>query len=156
MPTAELASGSKSRDALTDKVKAGVEREITHMKNLQIFSWVREEDVLLGKTDLAHGLGTTGERQRSEIAMCLEGFCDDSERRCIYTDAISNVGEGTSFVCSLERSLCETGDLVCAFMQADISCWMFARLPKSQEKEGWIWRLHRAMSGMRTACRDLT
>ena len=33
----------------------------------------------------------------------------------------------------------ETGDLVCAFMQADSSCEMFARPPKGQERDGWIW-----------------
>ena len=50
----------------------------------------------------------------------------------------------------------ETGDLVCAFMQADSYCEMLARHPKGQEREGWIWRLHGAMNGMRTASRDFT
>ena len=50
----------------------------------------------------------------------------------------------------------ETGDLVCAFMQADSSCEMFARPPKGQERGGRIWRLHGAMNGMRTASRDFT
>ena len=49
-----------------------------------------------------------------------------------------------------------TGDLVCAFMQADSSCKMFARPPKGQERDGWIWRLHGAMNDMRTASRDFT
>ena len=49
----------------------------------------------------------------------------------------------------------ETGDL-CAFMQADSSCEMFARPPKGQERDGWIWSLHGAMNGMRTASRDFT
>ena len=44
----------------------------------------------------------------------------------------------------------------CAFMQADSSGEMFARHPKGQERDGWIWRLHRAMNGMRTASRDFT
>ena len=47
----------------------------------------------------------------------------------------------------------ETGDLVCAFLQADTSSEMYARPPKRQEREGWIWRLHGAM---RTASRDFT
>ena len=60
--------------------------------------------------------------------MCPEGFYDDNERRYICTDTISNVGEETSFVTSLERDLrVETGHPVCAFMQADTSCEMFAR-----------------------------
>ena len=50
----------------------------------------------------------------------------------------------------------ETGDLVCALMQADSSCEMFAPPPKGQERNGWIWRLHGAMNGMRTASRDFT
>ena len=41
-------------------------------------------------------------------------------------------------------------------MKADTSCEMFARPPKGQETEGWIWRLHGAMNGMRTASRDST
>ena len=49
-----------------------------------------------------------------------------------------------------------TGDQVCAFMQADSSCEMFARPPKGQEREGWFWRLQGAMNGMRTASRDFT
>ena len=48
----------------------------------------------------------------------------------------------------------ETGDLACAFMQADSSCEMFAR--PSKGRDGWIWRLHGAMNGMRTASRDFT
>ena len=45
----------------------------------------------------------------------------------------------------------ETGDVACPFMQADTSCEMFTRPLKSQEREGWIWRLHGAMIGMQTA-----
>ena len=33
---------------------------------------------------------------------------------------------------------------------------MFARFPKRQKRDGWIWRLHGAMNGMRTASRDFT
>ena len=50
------------------------------------------------------------------------------------------------------RRLC----VVCAFMQADTSSEMCARPLKGQENEGWIWRLHGAMDGKRTTCRDLT
>ena len=50
----------------------------------------------------------------------------------------------------------ETGDLVCAFMQVDSSSETYARPPKGQEREGWIWKLHGAMNGMRTASRDFT
>ena len=50
----------------------------------------------------------------------------------------------------------ETGDLACAFTQADSSCEMFSRPPKGLERDRWIWRLHGAMNGMRTASRDFT
>ena len=49
----------------------------------------------------------------------------------------------------------ETGDSMCAFMQADSSCEMFARPPKGQKRDGWM-RLHGAMSGMRTASLGFT
>ena len=97
------------------------------------------------KIDLAHWLGTTDGSKRSEIAIC-----EDSERRCICTDAVSNVGEVTFFCMQLGDDLrVETGDLVCVFMQADTSCEMCARPPKGQEKDGWIWRVHGAMNGER-------
>ena len=50
----------------------------------------------------------------------------------------------------------EIGDLVCAFMQADSSTETYARRPKGQNRDGWIWRLHGAMNGMRAASRDFT
>ena len=50
----------------------------------------------------------------------------------------------------------ENGDLVCAFMQADTSSETYARPLKGQEREGWIWRLHGAVNGMRTASSDFT
>ena len=45
---------------------------------------------------------------------------------------------------------------MCAFMQADNSSETYARPPNGQERDGWIWRLHGAMNGMRTASRDFT
>ena len=101
-PNAELAVRSCYEGALIDglpacKVKAGDEGEITQMKNLQLYSWIREEDVP-PEIDLAYRLGTTDERKRSEIAMCPEGFFHNSETQCICTDVISSVGEEISFV----------------------------------------------------------
>ena len=57
---------------------------------------------------------------------------------------------GSTFESKLE-TLC-----VCAFMQADSSSKTYARTPKGQERDGWTWRLHGAMNGMRTASRDFT
>ena len=45
---------------------------------------------------------------------------------------------------------------MCAFMQVDTFSETYARPPKGQERDCWIWRLHGAMNGMRTASRDFT
>ena len=79
-PNADLAIHSSYEGALidglpADKVKAGNEAA------------ERSAAVLLGQGDRhssrqidpAHGLGSTNEGERSEIAMCTEGFRDDSE-----------------------------------------------------------------------------
>ena len=50
----------------------------------------------------------------------------------------------------------ETGDFLCAFMQADSSSETYARPPKGQERCLWIWRLHGAMNGVRAASHDFT
>ena len=42
---------------------------------------------------------------------------------------------------------------MCDFMQADSSSETSAWPPKGQERDGWIWRLHGVMNGMRTASR---
>ena len=45
---------------------------------------------------------------------------------------------------------------MCDFMQADSSSETYVGPPKGQERDGWIWRLHGAMNGMRTASRAAT
>ena len=161
-PNAELAIHSSFEGALidglsADKVKAGDEREIKQMKDLQLYSWVKETDIPPDKSILPHRLGSTNEGERSEIAMCTEGFRDDSEGRCVCANTFLLQCQCEDFCCTQQFDLrVETGDLVCAFMQADSSCEMFVRLPKGQERDGWIWTLHGAMNGMRTASRDFT
>ena len=84
--------------------------------------------------------------------------------RCVVKDFATTVGPTPSPLSMrglLLHAACfdlrvETGDLVCAFMQADTSSETYARPPKRHEREGWIWRLHGAMNGMRTASRDVT
>ena len=84
-PNADLAIRGTYEGTLidglpADKVKAGDEREIVQMKDLQLYSWVKETDIPPNKIDSAHRLGSTIEGERSEIEMCAEGFRDDSER----------------------------------------------------------------------------
>ena len=139
-----------------DKVKAGDEREIQQIKDLQLNSWVKETDIPPGKSILLTGW-----------ARRLKG--SEVRSRCVLKDFATTVRDDvfapTPSPLSVRGLLLyaawfdlreETGDLVCAFMQPDSSCEMFARPPKGQERDGWIWRLHGAMNGMRTASRDFT
>ena len=81
-----------------------------------------------------------------------EGLRDVSERWRVCTNAISVSVRGLFLHAAWYDLRVETGDFVCALVQADT----FARPPKGQEREGWIWRLHGAMNGMRTANREFT
>ena len=160
-PNADLAVHSSYEGALidglpADKVKAGDEQEIKQMKDLQLYSWVKETDIPPDKSILLTGW-----------ARRMKG--SEVRSRCLLKDFATTLFDGVFAPTPSPLSvrgllLCaswfdlrvETGDLVCAFMQADSSCEMFARPPKGQERDGWIWRLHGAMNGMRTASRDLT
>ena len=152
-PNADLAIRASYEYVLidglpADEVKAGDEREFQQMKDMHLYTWVKETDIPPSQVDSAHRLGTAIEWESSEIEMCTEGFRDVSERCRICADTLSIV----SAECNIVRSSSGIGDLVCAFMQADSSFDMFA----GQEREGWIWRLHGVMNGMRTANRHFT
>ena len=125
------------------------------MKNLQLYSWVKETDILPDNLILLYRLGSTNEGERSEIAMCTEGFRDKGEDD-VFAPTPSPVSVRLLLYAAWFDLRVETGDLVCAFMQADSSCEMFARPPKGHERDGWIQRLHGAMNGMRTGSRDFT
>ena len=88
--------------------------------------------------------------------MRVEGFRDDGKKRHILTYPSPLSVRRLLLYAAWYDLRVETGDLVCAFMQADSSSETFATLPKKQEREGWIWKLHGAMNGMRTASRDFT
>ena len=160
-PNADLVIHSSYEGALidglpADKVKAGDERDTKQMKDLQLYSWVKEKDIPPDRSILLTGW-----------ARRMKG--SEVRSRCVLKDFATTVGDDafapTPSPLSVRGLLLyaawfdlrvETGDLVCAFMQADSSCEMFARPPKGQERESWIWRLHEAMNGMRTASRDFT
>ena len=150
-PNADLAIRASYEGLIdglpADKVKAGDEREIQQMKDLQLYSWVKETDIPPNKSITGWARRLKGSEVRS---------------RCVLKDFATTVRDDV-FAPTSPLSVrvllyaawfdlrVETGDLVCAFMQADSSCEMFARPPKGQERDGWIWRLHGAMNGMRTA-----
>ena len=84
-PNADLAIHSSYEGALidglpADRVKAEDEREIQQMKDVQLFSWVKETEIPPDKSILPTGWARRNEGERSEIAICTEGFRDDSER----------------------------------------------------------------------------
>ena len=165
-PDADLATHSSYEGALidgfpADKVKAGDEREIKQMKDLRLYSWVKETGFPPDKSILLTGW-----------ARRLKG--SEVRSRCVLKDFATTVRDDafapTPSPLSVRGLLLyvawfdlrvETGDLcvtlcVCAFMQADSSCEMFARPPKGQDRDGWILRLHGTMNCMRTASRDFT
>ena len=138
-PKADLAIRAKYEGALidglpADKVKAGDAREIQQMKDLQLYSWVKETDIPPNKSILLTGW-----------ARLLKG--SEVRSRCVLKDFATTVGDDVFaptpsplsvrglLLCAAWFDLrVETGDLVCAFMQADSSCEMFARPPKGQER----------------------
>ena len=156
-PNAELAMRSSYEDALIDgfpdKVRAGDEREIAQKKDLQLNSWVKEAEVPPRKSILL-----TSWAQRNEVrSRCVLKDFAATVRDDVFTPTPSPVSvRGLLLYAAWYDIRVETGDLVCAFMQADTSCEMFDRPLKGQELEGWIWRLHGAMNGMRTESRDFT
>ena len=149
-PHADLVIRASYEGALidglpADKVKAGDEREIKQMKDLQLYSWVKETDILPNKSILLTGWA----RRVKDFATTVR---DD-----VLAPTPSPLSvRGLLLYAAWFDLRVETGDIVCASMQADSSCEMFARPPKGQERDGWIWRLHGAMNGMRTASRDFT
>ena len=81
-PNVDLAIQSSYEGALidglpADKTKTGDERDIRQMKDLQLYSWAKETTFSMTKRSCS--LGSTNEGERSTIAMCAEGFRDDSE-----------------------------------------------------------------------------
>ena len=148
-PNADLAIHSSYEGALidglpADNVKAGDEREIKQMKDLQLHSWVKETDIPPDKSILLTGWDRR--MKGSEV-----------RSRCVLKAFATTVRDDVLLLFAAWFDLrVETGDIVCAFMQADSSCEMLNRPPKGQEREGWIWRLHGAVNGMRTASRDFT
>ena len=77
--------------ALIDKVKAGDEREIKQMNDLQLYSWVEDTDIPPGKSIMLTGWARRMMGERSWVAMCTEEFRDNSDERCFCANAISIV-----------------------------------------------------------------
>ena len=126
------------------------------MNDLQLHSLVKETDIPPDKSILLTGWARR--MKGSEVrSRCVLKDLATTVRDDVFAPTPSPLSvRGLLLYAAWFDLRVETGDLVCAFMQADSSCEMFVRPPKGQERDGWIWRLHGAMNGMRTASRDFT
>ena len=160
-PNADLVIRASYEGALIDglpanRVKACDGREIQQMKDLQLYSWVKETDIPPNKSILLTGWARRMKGSEVRSRCVLKDFAT-TVRDDVFAPTPSPLSvRGLLLYAAWFNLRVETGDLVCAFMQADSSCEMFARPPKGQERDGWIWRLHGAKNGMRTASRDFT
>ena len=137
-----------------DTAKAGDEREIQQVKDLQLYSWVKETDIPPNKLILLTGWARRLKGGEVRSRCVLKDFAT-TVRDDVFAPTPSPLSvRGLLLFAAWFDLRVETGDLVCAFMQA--SCEMFSRHPTGQERDGWIGRLHGAMNGMRTASRDFT
>ena len=126
------------------------------MKDLQLYSWIKETDIPPDKSILLTGWARRMKESEVRSRCVLKDFVT-TVRGDVFAPTPSPLSvRGLLLHVAWFNLRVETGDCVCAFMQADSSCEMFARPPKGQERDGWIWRLHGAMNGMRTASRDFT
>ena len=124
------------------------------MEDLQLYSWIKETEIPLDKSVLLKGWTRRMKGSDVRSPCVLKDFATT-----VRDDALAPTPSPLSVRGQLLHAAgfdlrVETGDLVRAFIQADSSCEMFARPPKGQERDGWIWRLHGATNGMRTASRD--
>ena len=144
-PKAELVIRASCERTLidglpADKVKAGDEREIQQMKDLQLYSWVKETDIPPNKSILLTGWARRLKESEVRSRCVLKDFAT-TVRDDVFAPTPSPLSvRGLLLYAAWFDLRVETGDLVCAFMQADSSCEMFARPPKGQERDGWIWR----------------
>ena len=159
-PNADLVIRASYEGALvdglpSDKVKAGDERETQQMKDLQLYSWVKETDNPPNKSILLTGWARRLKGSEVRSRCVLKDFAT-TVRDDVFAPTPSPLSvRGLLLYAAWFDLRVESGDLVFVFMQADSSCEMFARPPKGQ-RDGWIWRLHGATSSMRTASRDFT
>ena len=103
------------------------------MKDLHQNSLVKDADVPAAKTILLTGVILTDERKRSEIVVFLEKDFAMTVREDVFAPTPSPVsGRRLLLYAAWYDLFVEIGDVVCAFMQANTSCEMFARPSKER------------------------
>ena len=124
-PNADLAIRATYEGALigglpADKVKAGDEREIQQMKDLQLYSWVKETDISPNKSFLLTGW-----------ARRLKG--SEVRSRCVLKDFATTVRDDvfapTPSPLSVRGLLLYAARFDLRVETGDSSCEMFARPP---------------------------
>ena len=106
-PNADLAIRATYEGALidglpADKVKAGDEREIQQMKDLQLYSWVKETDIPPNKSILLTGWAQRMKEHEVQSKCVLKAFT--TTEKCICANPISIISAWTIGVCSMVRS----------------------------------------------------
>ena len=122
--------GYLDRRTSSRQVKAGDKQEIMRMKDLQLYSWVKEADVPSGESILLTSCARrlNGNDVRSQ---CVLKYFAATERDYVLAPTTSPVSVRGQWLYEVWYDLrVVTGDLVCACMQADSSCEVFARLGK--------------------------
>ena len=120
-PNADLAIRASYEGALidglpADKVKAGDEREIQQMKDLQLYSWVKETDILPNKSILLTGWARRFKESEVRSRCVLKDFAT-TVRDDVFAPTPSPLSvRGLLLYAAWFDLRVETGDLVCAFM----------------------------------------
>ena len=134
-PNADLAIRSSYEGALiaglrADKVKAGDERQIRQMKDLQLYSWFKETGVPPDGAILLTGWARR--MKGSEVrSRCVLKVFATTVRDDVFAPTPSPLSVcGLLLYAAWFDLRIETGDLVCAVMQADSSSDTYARPPR--------------------------
>ena len=98
------------------------------MKDLQLYSWVKETDMPADKSILLTGWASTNEGERSARSRCVLKDFATTVRDDVFAPTPSPLSvRGLLLYAAWFDLRVETEDLVCAFMHSDSSCEMFAR-----------------------------
>ena len=144
-PNADLAIRATYEGALidgltADRVKAGDEREIQQMKDLQLYSWVKESDIPPDKSILLTGWARRMKGSEVRSRCVLKDFAT-TVRDDVFAPTPSPLSvRGQLLYAAWFDLRVEIGDLVCAFIQ----------LREDENNEGFLQKTYwysRAHSG---------
>ena len=122
-------------------VREGDAREVKQMEELQLYKWTRVDDLpqdaKLIKTGWVRRWKGTTVRSRLVLKDFALTIRDD-----LYAPTPQPMSiRAVLLYAALQDYKVETGDLACAFMQADTSQRKFAEPPQELRVPGWCWEL---------------